>query len=64
MDTCTPDERELLDRIHQARLEDVDANSTSVTFRFDGFRVGYGSGHDLAKAMYAAKNNPQVELDA
>jgi len=53
-ETCTPEERRLLDLLWQATPMNVDATYNTLRLSLEGWPMGYGSGHETAEAFYAA----------
>jgi len=51
-ETCTPEERRLLDLLGSAIPTRVEATHNSLLLRLEDWPLGYGSGHAAAQAFY------------
>jgi len=54
-ETCTAQERRLLDLMWAAMPANVDATINGATLRLEDWPIGHGNGHAFAEAFYAAR---------
>lgn len=56
-ETCTPEERRLLDIMHKMHLDRAEASSNAASIHFAVWEMNDPAGHDLIKALYAARGD-------